>query len=456
MRSLILAVALTLGAAAAGAQGLHFGRTTSLSPFWRELEDNTLSQLVQEGLQANADVHVAAARLTSTRASRRLAALDLLPSVTATGSAARQQLSIAQMPGLSRQLPQQQLWDAGFDASWELDVFGRVTRNVRAQGALVESAEHGLADMEVSIAAEVARTYFELRGAQQQLAVALRNAENQRHTVKLTEDRLAAGRGTAFDTERARSVLFLTLAATPALEAQIVQHRQRIATLLGRAANELPAALLDSGPLPHLPDTLHIGSADEIVKQRPDVLGAERRVAAQQLFVGVARSEYLPRVTLGARAGYVATTFDSLGRVGTSRLLVGPVLSWPLFDLGRVRQRVDVAHAEEDAAQAEYRGTVLSAVEETESARVSYERAHARVAILDQAVQSSARAAALAQQRFEAGLTDFLQVLDAQRTLLEAENQLALGHTAAATALIAVYKAVGGMWPGRSIDDVRK
>ena len=283
MRSLILAVALTLGAAAAGAQGLHFGRTTSLSPFWRELEDNTLSQLVQEALQANADVHVAAARLTSTRASRRLAALDLLPSVTATGSAARQQLSIAQIPGLSRQLPQQQLWDAGFDASWELDVFGRVTRNVRAQGALVESAEHGLADMEVSIAAEVARTYFELRGAQQQLAVALRNAENQRHTVKLTEDRLAAGRGTAFDTERARSVLFLTLAATPALEAQIVQHRQRIATLLGRAANELPAALLDSGPLPHLPDTLHVGSAEEIVKQRPDVLSAERRVAAQQL-----------------------------------------------------------------------------------------------------------------------------------------------------------------------------
>ena len=148
-----------------------------------------------------------------------------------------------------------------------------------AQGALVESAEHGLADMEVSIAAEVARTYFELRGAQQQLAVALRNAENQRHTVKLTEDRLAAGRGTAFDTERARSVLYLTLAATPALEAQIVQHRQRIATLLGRAANELPAALLDSGRLPHLPDTLHIGSAEEIVKQRPDVLGAERRVA---------------------------------------------------------------------------------------------------------------------------------------------------------------------------------
>ena len=456
MRSLVLGAALSLGAVTAGAQGVHFGRSTTPSPFWRELGDNTLTQLVEEALKANADVHVAEARLTSTRASRRLAALDLVPTITATGSAARQQLSIAQMPGLTRQLPQQQLWDAGFDASWELDVFGRVTRNVRAQGALVESAEHGLDDVQVSIAAEIGRTYFELRGAQQQLAVALRNAENQRHTVKLTEDRLAAGRGTAFDTERARSVLYLTLAATPALEAQIVQHRQRIATLLGRPANELPAALLDSAALPRLPDTLRLGSAEAVAKQRPDVLGAERRVAAQQLFVGAAKSDYLPRLTLGARAGYVATTFDSLGRVGTSRLLVGPVLSWPLFDLGRVRQRVDVARAEEDAAQAEARATVLRAVEETESTRVAYERAHARLAILDQAVQSSARAAALAQQRFEAGLTDFLQVLDAQRTLLDAENQLAVGHTAAATALIAVYKAVGGTWPVRSDDDVRK
>jgi len=455
MRSLILALALTLGASAAGAQSVH-SRHPAPSPFWRDLGDSTLTRLVEDALDANADVHVAEARLTGTRASRRLAALDLAPRITASGSAARQQLSIAQMPGLTRQLPQQQLWDAGFDASWELDVFGRVTRTVRAEGALVESAEHDVKDVQVSIAAEVARTYFELRGAQQQLAVALRNADNQRHTVKITEDRLAAGRGTAFDTERARSALFLTLAATPLLESQIVQHRQRIATLLGRSATALPPALSDAGELPRLPDTLHIGSPEELVQQRPDVLRAERVVAAQQLFVGAARAEYMPRITLGARAGYVATSFDSLGRVGTSRLLVGPVLSWPLFDLGRVRQRVDVARAEENAAEAEHTATILRAREETQSALVAYDRAHARLAILDQAVQASAHAAALAQERFEAGLTDFLQVLDAQRTLLDAENQLALGHTAAATALVAIYKAVGGHWPDHSSEDAHK
>jgi len=304
-------------------------------------------------------------------------------------------------------------------------------------------------DVQVSVAAEVARTYFELRGAQQQLAVAERNADNQRHTVSLTQDRLAGGRGTAFDTERARSVLYLTLATMPGLEAQIAQDQHRIAVLLGRAPESLPKELLTTADLPRLPDTLNVGSPAELVRRRPDVLRAERQLAAQELFVGAAKADYLPRLTLGARAGYAATSFDSLSRAGTSRLLVGPILSWPLFDLGRVRQRVDLARARADEAQEEHTATVLRALEETEVALTSYDRAHARLAILDEAVRSSKRAAALAQQRFEAGLTDFLQVLDAQRTLLDAENQLALGHTSAATALVAVYKAVGGTWPLR-------
>jgi NodT family efflux transporter outer membrane factor (OMF) lipoprotein len=424
-------------------------QTWSRAPFWRELGDSTLTMLIEEAERANADVQLAHARLTSARASRRLAAFDLAPTITASGSATRQQLSMAQVPGLGRQLPQQELWDVGFDASWELDIFGRVNRTVRAQSAVVASAEHSVEDVQVTIAAEVARTYFELRGAQRQLAVSMRNAENQRHTVKLTEDRLAAGRGTAFDRERARSVLFLTLATTPVLESQIAQRRSQLAVLLGRAPDALPKPLADSGALPRLPDTLYVGSPAELVRRRPDVLRAERQLAAQSLFVGAARADYLPRLTLGARAGYAATTFDSLSRAGTSRLLVGPVVSWPLFDLGRVRQRVSLAQARESEAEAEYRGTTLRALEETDAALVAYDRAHARLAILEDAVRASTRAADLAQQRFEAGLTDFLQVLDAQRTLLDAENQLAQGHTTAATALVAVYKALGGTWPTR-------
>lgn len=421
----------------------------SPTPFWQQIQDTTLDALIAEARRANTEVRVAGERLNAARASRRLASFDLVPTITAVGSTMRQQQSTALVPGLTRQAPQQQLWDVGFDASWEIDLFGRVANTVRAQQAFVSSARYSVDDVQLSVAAEVARSYFELRGAQRQLAVSLRNAENQRRIVKLTEERLAAGRGTAFDTERAKSVLYLTLAATPTLESQIAIQQQRIGVLIARAPGTLPAAVLVEGPLPRLPDSLRIVLSEQLIRRRPDVQAAERRLDAEAIVVTAARSEYLPRLTLGARAGYVATSFDSLSRAGTSRWLAGPVLTFPLLDLGRVRQRVNLARAGRDLAQAEYRASVIRAMSEANAALVTYDRSHARLAILEAAVAASTRASELAQQRFEAGLTDFLQVLDAQRTLLEAENQLAVGHTAAATALVAVSKAVGGTWPVR-------
>ncbi|MGH7652842.1 MAG: efflux transporter outer membrane subunit [Gemmatimonadaceae bacterium] len=432
------------------AQAVYLSHAVAPAPFWSELGDTVLVSLVREAQRANMDVRVAQSRVVSARASKRLAAFDLVPTVTGIGSSSRVQQSVAQIPGITSQLPAQQLWDVGFDASWELDVFGRVGRKVMAQSALVESSEEGLSDMQVTVAAEVARTYFELRGAQRQLAVAQQNANNQRETVKLTENRLGAGSGTAFDTERAKSILYLTLASTPLLEAQIAQDRNRIAVLLGRSPDALPAALIDSGVLPRLPDTLYVASPDQLVRHRPDVLQAERQLAARSLFVGAARAEYLPRITLNAQAGYVGTSADSVFKRGNSRLLIGPVLTFPLFDMGRVRERVQVAQAGEQEAEAQYNSTVLRALEESESSLVAYDRAHARLAILEDAVKSSERASDLAKQRFEAGLTDFLQVLDAERTLLDAQNQLVEGRTTAAVALVAVYKSVGGAFPART------
>jgi NodT family efflux transporter outer membrane factor (OMF) lipoprotein len=351
---------------------------------------------------------------------------------------------MAQVPGLTSPLPQRDLYDVGFDAAWEIDLFGRVRRNVSAQGALAASAEHSLEDVQVSLSAEVGRTYFELRGAQRQLAVALRNADVQRKTVSLAQDRLAAGRGTAFDVERARAVLDLTLAAVPALQAQISATWFRIGTLLGRTQDATPPQPLADVSLPDLPDSVAIGSAQQLVRNRPDVKAAERQAAAQSFSVGAAQADYLPRVALAASTGYTANRIESLTRTGTSRVMVGPVVSFPLLDLGRVRQRVDLARAGKEEANAQYTATVLHAVEETQSASVTYARAHERLALLEQAVKSSARASELSQERFEAGLTDFLQVLDAERTLLDAENQLTSAQTAAATALVALYKAAGG------------
>ena len=440
--SILGALALIVGySPAALAQSMAIGPTTA---FWQQIGDSALSRLVAEALHDGASIRVAEARLDAARASRTLSAFDLAPTVTASGSALRTRQSMAQVPGLTSPLPQQDLYDVGFDAAWEIDLFGRVRHNVGAQGALVSSAEHSLEDVQVSLSAEVGRTYFELRGAQRQLAVALRNAEVQRKTVALTESRLAAGRGTAFDVERARSVLQLTLAAVPTLEAQISASWYRLASLLGRTDETIPAELVADGSLPDLPDSVAVGSAQQLVRHRPDVLAAERQVAAQSLSVGAAKADYMPRIALAASTGYTANRIESLTRTGTSRVMVGPVVSFPLLDLGRVRQRVGFAEALRDEANAQYTATMLQAVEETERTKVAYARAHERLALLEQAVKSSTRASELAQERFEAGLTDFLQVLDAQRTQLEAESQLATAQTTAATALVALYKATAG------------
>ena len=417
--------------------------------FWEELGDSTLTSLIGEALDGNPDVHVAQARLRSTRAARRLSTFDFAPTVTARAGFTRQQLAGAQFPGASSALPQQDLWDGGFDASWELDIFGRISRTVRAGGALVSSAREDVYDMQLSLAAEVARTYFELRGAQSELAVATRNAENQRRTVALTEERLAAGRGTAFDTERAKAELSLTLAGTPTIEARIAASQYRLATLLGRSPEALPRAIMTSAELPQLPDVVRVGSPAELVRRRPDVLSAERQLAAETMLVGAARTEYLPRLSIGGSVGYTAAAFDALGNTGTPRFLVGPVISWPFLDIGRVKTRVDEARAHADEAKAHYTSAVLGAIEEAETTIVAYERARARLASLADAARSSAHATELAQLRFQEGATDFLEVLDAQRTLLSAESQLAVGRTAAATALVSLYKAVGGAMPLR-------
>jgi outer membrane protein, multidrug efflux system len=462
-RMLIVGVAATLAACAGSpsyrapsvaiapafpqAQSAEFKSTAALTPFWVEIGDSTLSRLVAEALRNSPSLRIAEARLDGARASRRLSEFDLAPTITGTGSALRSRQSIAQVPGITSPLPQRDLYDVGFDASWELDLFGRVRRGVSAQGAFVESAEHSLDDVQVSLAAEVARSYFELRGAERQLAVALRNADIQRKTVALTQDRLSAGRGTAFDVERARSILQLTLAAVPGFQARIATGRNRIAVLLGRSPDALPAEVMAEAPLPKLPDSVSVGSPRELVRRRPDVLAAERQLAAQTLLVGAARADYLPRFSLAASAGYTANRIQSLTGTGMSRVLIGPVVSFPLLDIGRVRERAGFAVARQDEAQAQYTATVLQAIEETDGAIVAYDRAHERVAILAEAVKASTKAGELAQQRFEAGLTDFLQVLDAQRTALDAENQLANAQTDAATALVAVYKAVGGPWP---------
>ncbi|HEV2083878.1 MAG TPA: TolC family protein [Gemmatimonadales bacterium] len=425
---------------------------------WPDVGDTTLARLMKEVVRANFDVRAAEARVRGARSVRTEAAFDLAPTVTFGAGYTRQRLSGASFPpiGGTGAFPDQDIWDGGFDASWELDLFGRVRRNVQAQGAFVAVTREDLRDIQVSLTAELARAYFELRGAQEQLTVAQQNAENQRRTLLVTRQRLDAGRGTAFDTERAQAQLSFTLASIPVLESQVRQAQYQIGVLVGRPPATVAAELDPIAPLPALPATVSVTSPDSVVRRRPDVAAAERQLAVERALVGSAKADYLPRISLGGSAGYTASSFDALGDRGTFRYAVGPILSWPALNLGRVKARVDVTRAREAEAQAQYSQTVLLALQEVESSLVRYRTSRSRVERIQDAASASERAAELARLRFSGGVADFLQVLDAERTQLEAQIQLAQGRTEAATAYAALYKALGGAWPSITSGDLKR
>src|SRR5919106_2310508 len=226
---------------------------TPVGEYWRSLGDSTLNRLLEQALSGNLDVEAAQARIRGARAAKLQATLDYVPTVTAAGGYTRQRLSGATFPIGNGTFPDQDIWDAGFDASWELDLFGRIRRGVQARGALLGAAEEELRDIRVSLAAELARVYFEVRGAQEQLAVAQRNGENQRRTLELTRQRLDGGRGTAFDTERAQTQLSITLASIPRLEAQVAAAQYRLGVLVGRPPAQVAGELEQAGAMPSLP-----------------------------------------------------------------------------------------------------------------------------------------------------------------------------------------------------------
>jgi NodT family efflux transporter outer membrane factor (OMF) lipoprotein len=415
--------------------------------FWTALGDPALERLIEAALAGNRDLDAAAARVEGAKASRTHAALELAPIVTANAGYARRRFSSYAFPGGGAGvLPDQDVWDAGLTGSWEIDAFGRVRGNVGARGAGLAAAEEDVRGTELAVSAEVASVYFQLRGLEEQLGVAHQNADNQQRTLELTQARLAAGRGTELDVERARGQLAFTLAAVPALQAEVEAAEHRIAVLVGRTREEIQALLPSASGTPALPVVVPAVSADQVLGRRPDVRGAERRVSASRAATASARAEYLPRLSVVGTAGYTAQAVDAFGRTGTFNYAVGPVISWAAFDLGRVKARTDEAQAQEVEARARYEETELRAVEDLGAATARYEAGRARLAYLQESARASERAAALARARFEGGVADFLEVLDAERTLLVAQDQLAQARTAAAEAYVGLYRARGGVW----------
>lgn len=431
----------------AGATAGPYSAAQPEAAFWTTFGDETLAQLEQDALVANHDLRLALGRIIETRASRREALFDLAPRVTASGGYTRQRLSGSQegFPGQSFDI---RYYDAGFDASWELDLFGRVRRGIEARTAQAEAAQASLRDAQVTVSAEVARTYFELRGAQARLEVARRNVSNQQDTLAQTQARLEAGRVTELDTARAQAQLSTTLATVGPLEAAVASSIHRLAVLTGRPPTALDALLAPSREMPTVPRLTAVGDPASLLRRRPDIRVAERGLAASTALVGVAIGDLFPRVTFNGDFAYAAATPAGLGSAGSRNFLIGPGISWAALDLGRVRAQVAGARAREAQALTAYEQTVLRALEETEDALITHARARDSLAHAEAAARASRTAAQLARTRYEGGLIDFLEVLDAERTQLAAEDGLAQSRTQTATSLIAVYKALGGAWEG--------
>jgi multidrug efflux system outer membrane protein len=414
--------------------------------FWTLFKDPKLDRLVNDALSNNKDLKRARANLHASRAARRLAGFDLFPTVTAGGKYTHQRESRNQLPAAISEERTLDDVDVGFDAVWELDFFGRVRRGIQAARAEEQAAAAGLRDAQVTVTAEVARNYFVLRGLQEQLAVAVGNADNQNQTLKLTQVRLEAGRGTELDSARAEAQVKTTLASIPLLESSIATTIYRLSVLTGRLPDALNSELQVAQPLQQLPSLNSVGDPATLLRRRPDIRVAERSLAASTARIGVAIGDLFPKVTFTGSIGYDAATFRGLGKSGSDTYSVGPGISWAALDLGRVNARIKIARAQTEADLAAYEASVLGALEETEGALITYGRAQSRRELLTQAAAASERAAELARQRFQGGLTDFVNVLEAERDALAVQDSLAQSHTQTATALVAVYKALGGGW----------
>ena len=420
----------------------------ALATWWKGFKDPKLDALIEQAVAHNHDLRIATANLKEARALRRLTTFDLAPTVQANAAYDKRLLSkAAAFPGTPRDKRELEFFDAGFDATWELDLFGRVRRSVEAANAQTAATEADRLDVLVSVTAEVVRNYVELRGQQNQLAVARRNAEVQKETLQITQDRLRGGRGTDFDVSRSSSLLNLTLSTIPPLEAGIKKAMHRLAVLTGQQPTTLTSELLTPAPLPSVMPSVTLTSPEALLRRRPDIRAAERSLAASASRIGIATADLFPRVSFVGSVGLQADTFAGLGQSGADRWNFGPRITWAALDLGRVLARIKGADARAEASLAIYERTVLLALEETENALVDFGQEQSRQQFLDTSAQASQKATELAHQRYEAGITDFLSVLDAERTLLEAQDRLAASQTRAATAYVAVYKALGGGMP---------
>jgi NodT family efflux transporter outer membrane factor (OMF) lipoprotein len=425
-----------------------------LHEWWRRFDDQTLDSLVDRALAGSLDLREAAARVREARAVRGITAADQFPSIDASGSASYRRSSANTLGGPGGPPGQRtDQYEIGFDATWELDLFGRVRRAVEAADADLDAAVESQRDARVVLVAEVARNYAEYRSAQARLAIARRNVRTQQDTLDLSNDRFRAGLSGELQVAQAVAQLEATRSQIPPLNASLKRAAFRLDILLGQPPGTLAPSLESAAPVPPTPADVPIGLPAELLRRRPDIRRAERALAAATARIGVAKADLYPRFTLSGSFGLESEDVGKLFREGSRTWSLGPLaVRWPVFDAGRVRSGIRVQEARQEQALLAYERTVLQAYEEVANALVAYARVRERRDSLARAAQADKRAVELANDLWTRGLTDFLNVLDTQRAQFQLEDQLAESDAQVTTSLIALYKALGGGWEeGRSV-----
>jgi NodT family efflux transporter outer membrane factor (OMF) lipoprotein len=420
----------------------------TLAVWWTTLNDSELSSLIDRAVSGNLDLKKALARVREARARRGVAKAGLFPTLDATGSATWSRSS--KDTGTDKTSA---LYAASFDAGWELDIFGGVRRSVEAAEGDLQAIQEDLRDVLVSLLAEVALNYVQVRTYQSRIAVAEANLEAQGETYQLTLWRYQAGLSDELAVQQARYNLESTCSQIPTLRTGLEEAMNRIAVLLGEQPGKVHEELEKRESIPVTPLKVAVGVPADVLRRRPDIRRAERQLAAQTARIGVATADLYPKFTLSGSIGLEALSLSNPSSTGSWTLSGGPKVTWAIFKAGAIRQNIEIQSALQEQYLTAYEAAVLSALGEVENSLVAYAKEQQRRQSLSDATQAAQKAVELAQHKYQAGLTDFSNVLDAQRSLLSFQDQLAQSDGTVTSKLVSLYKVLGGGWTSLTPDE---
>ena len=421
-----------------------FSKAEIAKNWWSEFNDPILDTLIGKARNHNLDINSAIANFYASRALLKETKFDRVPTVTANGDFTRTRLG--ENIYVQGSNPTLNTYNGSFDAFWEADLFGRVSNRIKGVHANNQLVMADMQGVYVSIFAEVANNYMELRGTQYLLDIANRNLKGQQDTYDLTVQLSEAGTSNSLDVSRAMAQLENTHATIPPLKARIEGLKNSLSVLIGEIPGNIDSKIVDKQPLPSLPNSVALGNINELLRRRPDVRRAEAELQIQIAKYNLSVTELYPKIQFGGSIGFSAVDFSNFGSKESFTWSIMPNISWAAFNLGRVRQQIKRDDALTLALLNQYEKTVLKGLEEIKTVLSNYSNELQRREILRTSSEASAEAAKFAKQRFNAGLDNFIDYLSSDNTLLQSENLLAISEISAATSLIAIYKALGGGW----------